>query len=447
MNKDLTVGKPEAVLWKFCMPLFGSIVFQQMYNIADSLVAGKFIGENALAAVGNSYQITLIFIAFAFGCNIGCSVIVSQFFGAKRYKDMKTAVYTTWIASAILCAALMIFGFAACNLILDIMHTPAEIYDASKTYLDIYIWGLPFLLFYNVANGIFSALGDSKTPFIFLAISSTANIVADVLFVKMFGFGIAGLAWATFMCQGISCVMAILVVLKRLSKIEVPEKIELFSKDILKKISAIAIPSILQQSFISIGNIIIQGVINDFGAGVIAGYSTAVKLNNLVITSFTTLGNGISNYAAQNMGAGKLDRIRDGFKAGIKLVWAICIPVTVLYVLASKELINVFLDVPSNDAMTTGIQFMHIICPFYFVVSVKLVADGVLRGVGFMKKFMIATFTDLILRVVLAIVLSKSYGVIGIWFAWPIGWTIAMVMSVTFYCKGPWSKRNKLKAL
>ncbi len=224
MNKDLTVGKPKTVLWKFCLPLFGSIIFQQLYNIADSLVAGKFIGENALAAVGNSYEITLIFIAFAFGCNMGCSVIVSQLFGAKKYERLKTAVSTACIFSAFLCAALMLAGILGCSLLLDLMQTPAEVFSDSKLYLDIYIWGLPFVFFYNIATGIFSALGDSKTPFCFLAASSTSNIAVDILFVKAFHMGVAGVAWATFLCQGISCILAVLTVWMRLKKIQVKKK-------------------------------------------------------------------------------------------------------------------------------------------------------------------------------------------------------------------------------
>lgn len=318
MNKDLTVGKPETVLWKFCMPLFGSIIFQQLYNIADSFVAGKFIGENALAAVGESYGITMIFIAFAFGCNIGCSVIVSQIFGAKDYNRMKTAVYTTLIASAMLCIFLMLVGILSCSWLLHITNTPEEIFEDSKLYLDIYIWGFPFLLFYNVATGFFSALGDSKTPFIFLAISSTSNVAVDIWFVAVFHMGVAGVAWATFLCQGISCVLAVVVVFRRLSKIKTEGKIQVFSNELFRKFAVIAIPSILQQSFISVGNIIIQGVINGFGSSVMAGYSAAVKLNNLVITSFTTLGNGISNYTAQNLGAGIPKRVKSGFKAGGK---------------------------------------------------------------------------------------------------------------------------------
>lgn len=442
MNKDLTVGKPETVLWKFCLPLFGSIVFQQLYNIADSLVAGKFVGENALAAVGNSYEITLIFIAFAFGCNIGCSVVVSQFFGAKKYKDMKAAVYTTFVSSGVLCMALMLFGIFFCQNLLALIHTPAEIFDDSKLYLDIYVWGLPFLFFYNIATGIFSALGDSKTPFIFLAISSTSNILVDIWFVSAFDMGVAGVAWATFLCQGISCVLAIVVVLKRLAGIHVEEKVPIYSFDVFKKIVVIAIPSILQQSFISIGNIVIQSVINGFGPGVIAGYSAAIKLNNLVITSFTTLANGVSNYAAQNIGAGIMSRVKDGFKAGVKMVWMICVPIVILYLAAGRVLVNFFMNEPTELALVSGTKFLYIVAPFYFIVSVKLVADGILRGGGLMKNFMIATFTDLILRVILAKVLAPQVGYIGIWCAWPIGWTIATVLSVRFYGKGPWKSKK-----
>ena len=447
MNKDLTVGNPASVLWKFCLPLFGSIIFQQLYNIADSFVAGKFIGENALAAVGNSYEITLIFIAFAFGCNIGCSVIVSQLFGAKKLGEMKTAVYTTFVSSAVLCAVLMAGGMIFCDSLLHLINTPENVFADSRLYLDIYIMGLPFVFFYNVATGIFSALGDSKTPFIFLAASSTSNIFMDILFVTAFKMGVAGVAWATFLCQGVSCVLAVGFVLRRLKGVETDEKSHIFSFPIFCRIAVIAIPSILQQSFISVGNIVIQGVINSFGSSVMAGYSASVKLNNLVITSLTTLGNGISNFTAQNIGANKMERVRQGFAAGLKLVWALCLPLVVLYLLGGRALVNIFMNEPSAEAMDTGVQFLRILSPFYFVVSTKLVSDGVLRGAGLMKEFMVATFTDLILRVGLAIGLAKVLGVVGIWCAWPIGWSIATVMSVIFYNRGPWKANAAEKKL
>lgn len=439
MNKDLTVGNPQTVLWNFCMPLFGSIIFQQLYNIADSLVAGKFVGENALAAVGNSYEITLIFIAFAFGCNMGCSVVVSRLFGAKKYTEMKTAVYTACIFSGFVCILLMLIGIAGSGMLLRLIRTPEEVFADSKLYLDIYAWGLPFVFFYNIATGIFSALGDSKTPFYFLAVSSLSNIAVDIWFVKSFHMGVAGVAWATFLCQGISCILAMAVVFKRLAKIESREKTRLFDLQLLNQIVAIAIPSTLQQSFISIGNIVIQGIINGFGAPVMAGYSAAVKLNNLVITSFTTLGNGISNYTAQNLGAMRLERVKQGFGVGVKLVWMLSCPLFLLYFFGGNIVLRLFMDNPSELAMHTGVIYLKILSPFYFAVSAKLVADGILRGAGMMKKFMIATFTDLILRVLLAFCFSRTMlGATGIWCAWPAGWCIAATLSIFFYLKGPW---------
>lgn len=442
MNKDLTVGKPARVLCMFCLPLFGSIIFQQLYNIADSFVAGKFISDNALAAVGNSYEITLIFIAFAFGCNIGCSVIAAKLFGAKKYNDLKSAVYTSLISSCVLCVILMIIGLTFCESLLRLIKTPEEVLADSKLYLNIYILSLPFVFLYNVSTGIFSALGDSKTPFIFLAASSLSNIAVDILFVTAFKMGVAGVAWATFLCQGISCILALVVIFIRFKKIETVGKINIFSLRHFKNFAVVAVQSILQQSFISVGNIMIQSVINGFGTAVMAGYSAAVKLNNMVVTSLTTLGNGISNYTAQNLGANKFDRIKEGFKVGLILVWSLCIPLVLLYELAPRWLVFIFLKNSTGEAMDTGILFLRIVSPFYFVISAKLVSDGILRGSGMMVKFMIATFTDLILRVALAFILSGSaLKVTGIWISWPIGWSVAMIISLIFYFTTKWEKK------
>lgn len=433
MNKDLTVGKPQTVLWQFSLPLLGSILFQQLYNIADSLVAGKFVGENALAAVGNAYEITLIFIAFAFGSNIGCSVVISRLFGARKYGDLRTAVTTTFIAVGVLCAALMGLGLALCKPMLGLINTPAEVLGDCMLYLDIYVLGLPFLFFYNVSTGIFSAMGDSRTPFIFLAISSTANILVDILFVTAFSMGVAGVAWATFLCQGVSCVLAVLALFRRLRTLPACGRPPLFSLPLLHNIVAIAVPSTLQQSFVSVGNIVIQSVINGYGPGVMAGYSAAIKLNNLVITCFTQLGNGMSNYVSQNIGAGKPERLEPGFLAGLKMSYALLLPVLALYFLFPQGPISVFMEDSGSAAMHTGVQFLRIVSPFYLVILVKLIADGVLRGAGLMSQFMASTFTDLLLRVLLCIALSSALGVVGIWCSWPIGWIIGTLLSLLFY--------------
>jgi Na+-driven multidrug efflux pump len=216
MIKDLTVGKTQTVLWRFTIPMFVSVIFQQMYNIADSMIAGKFAGEDALAAIGASYPITMIFMAIAIGSNIGCSVIISNLFGGKQYRQEKTAIYTTIISTVVLSFILTVVGIAASRLMLRLVQTPENIFEDGALYLRIYIGGFMFLFLYNVVTGIFTSLGDSRTPLYFLIGSSLGNIFLDLLFVIRFNGGVAGVAWATFMAQGIACILSLIVVARRI---------------------------------------------------------------------------------------------------------------------------------------------------------------------------------------------------------------------------------------
>ena len=439
MNRNLSEGNPAGVLIRFALPLLGSMLFQQLYNIADSFVAGRFIGENALAAVGNSYEITLIFIAFAFGCNMGASVLVSQCYGAGRLKEMRSAITTSAISVGVLAVVLTLLGMILTDPLLELINTPEEIMEDSAIYLDIYIMGLLFLFFYNLATGIFTAMGDSRTPFIFLAVSSTANIFADILFVTAFGMGVDGVAWATFICQGVSCIAACIAIVRRL-KVTVPAgDAPLFDAHIFRRFLIVAVPSMLQQSFVSVGNIIVQSVVNSFGASVIAGYSAAIKLNNMVVTSITTLGNAVSSFSAQNIGAGNFARAKQGFRIGVLMTYAFCIPVVILFFFFfSRMVLLLFLEDGGSDAAMSGIAFLRIVSPFYFVVSLKIVSDAVIRGAGDMTPFMISTFSDLILRAGLAIVFSSLFGSVGIWLSWPVGWVVGAVVSLVFLKSGHW---------
>ena len=442
MNKDLTEGRVAPILIKFALPLLLSMVFQQLYNIADSLVAGKFISEEALAAVGNSYEITLIFIAFAFGCNMGTSILVSQFFGAKRYDDVRLAITTSYISTFVLVVVLTICGILGTDGLLSLINTPQEIFADSALYLDIYIYGLVFLFFYNLATGVFSALGDSRTPFVFLAISSTANIFMDILFVTALSMGVDGVAWATFICQGVSCILANAVLVKRISSMTKGlEKGRLFDRRMFFKFIYLAVPSILQQSFVSVGNILVQTIINSFGSAVIAGYSAAIKLNNLVITSTTTLANAVSSFTSQNIGAAKYERVVSGWRVGIAFTECMLIPIILLFTLGADLVLRIFLDDVSSLAMATGRSFLLIVAPFYLVVAIKNISDAVLRGAGDMKPFMADTFIDLLLRVGLSWLFSSYWGTVGIWLSWPVGWSVATVISIFFYLSGHWKKR------
>lgn len=443
MIKDLTVGKPSKVLWSFSVPMFISVVFQQFYSIADSVIAGKYAGEDALAAVGASYPITMIFMAVAVGCNVGCCVVISQLFGAKEFGKMKTAIYTTLTAST----AVSVIGTAAGLLLtpslMTMIRTPENIFADGSLYLKIYIAGFLFLFLYNICTGIFQSLGDSRTPLYFLIGSSIGNVALDYLFVKGFGWGVAGVAWATFIAQGCACILAFWTLTVRIKSIKTEGRCSRFSWKMLSKVGRYAVPSILQQSFVSVGNIFVQGIINNFGSSVIAGYSAAIKLNTFTITSISTLSNGLSSYTAQNIGAGKIERIKSGYKAGLRMAVYVIVPFVIAYFFFGEIFMKLFMDSTSELALKTGLMFLRIVSPFYIAVAAKITTDGLLRGAGAMSSFMIATFTDLILRVILSFILSRPFGVTGVWMSWPIGWVASTFVSLGFYFSGQWKNAYK----
>ena len=435
MVTDLTKEHPDKTLWRFLLPMMFSVAFQQIYNIADSMIAGRFAGEDALAAVGASYPITVIFMAFAVGMNLGASVIVSRLFGAGDRKGVKRAVTTAFASSLSLAVILTVYGYFFCRNMMEWIHTPQNIMQDGVLYLKIYVLGLIFLMLYNVCTGIFTALGDSRTPLWFLLGSSAGNIVLDLLFVAKLHWGVAGVAWATFIAQGISAVLALVTLLVRLQKFAGTERVPLFDRKLFVQILAIAVPSILQQSVLSVGNLFVQDIVNRYGSAVVAGYSGAIKLNTFAINIFMTLGSCLSSYTAQNIGAGKQERIPMGFRTGLKLSELTALPFVVLYFGLSQQMMGLFLNAESSAAIHAGVMFLRIVSPWYFMIVVKLMTDGIIRGSGAMIYFVIATIPDLILRIGFALMLSPRFGSTGIWMAWPFGWIAATVLTIIFYRK------------
>ena len=435
MVTDLTKEHPDKTLWRFWLPMMFSVAFQQIYNIADSMIAGRFAGEDALAAVGASYPITVIFMAFAVGMNLGASVIVSRLFGAGDRKGVKRAVTTAFASSLSLAVILTVYGYFFCRNMMEWIHTPQNIMQDGVLYLKIYVFGLIFLMLYNVCTGIFTALGDSRTPLWFLLGSSAGNIALDLLFVAKLHWGVAGVAWATFIAQGISAGLALGTLLVRLQKFAGTERVPLFDRKLFVQILAIAVPSILQQSVLSVGNLFVQDIVNRYGSAVVAGYSGAIKLNTFAINIFMTLGSCLSSYTAQNIGAGKQERIPMGFRTGLKLSELTALPFVVLYFGLSQQMMGLFLNAESSAAIHAGVMFLRIVSPWYFMIVVKLMTDGIIRGSGAMIYFVIATIPDLILRIGFALMLSPRFGSTGIWMAWPFGWIAATVLTIIFYRK------------
>ena len=450
MITDLTKGKPSKLIIRFTLPMLASVIFQQMYTLADFIIAGKFVDINALAAVGVSGMVTFLFMAFATGSNIGISVVISHHFGAGDYEKTKTAVYTSLISMAALAAAFTVAGVLVSSPLLDAMNTDASIKAPALEYLNIYIYGLIFLFTYNTCTGAFSALGDSTTPFIFLAISSVSNIILDALFVIKLKMGVSGVAWATFICQGFASVAALAALLIRMRRFEPTVRGKPFSLTIFLETARLAVPSILQQSFVSVGNILIMAKVNTFENDFVAAYSSCIKLNTFVINCCMTVGNAVSSYSAQNIGAGRLDRIKGGFRSGLAIGEAVSLFVMTVFMIFPEPVITLFLDTSSPEvirgAVSAGTHFIRIVTPFYVLMTLKIISDGVLRGAGAMLEFTAGTFTSLFLRVLLSYVLASAIGENGIWWAISIGWVIPSAMSYIFYKTGTWKRKIKEKS-
>lgn len=383
----------------------------------------------------------MIFIAVATGSGTGCSVVVSQIFGSKRYAKMKTAISTAIISVLALSITLTLLGLILCSPILRIMNTPENIFRESALYLRIYTLSIVFIFIYNISSAIFTALGDSKTPLYFLAFSSILNVLLALLLVGIFKLGVAGAALATLIAQGVSGVLAISYLFHVLRKIKCDEKYRYFDKIMLLDISKIAIPTILQQSIISIGQLFIQSLINSFGTVVVAAYSAAIKINNFAIVSFVTMSGALSSYTAQNIGAKRFDRVSSGCKTAYIINYLICSAFFIALFFFGKNLMGLFVDSTSNpDVISVGVQMTMIQCPFFFVFASKITTDGILRGAGTMKIYMAGTLLDLIIRVGASYILAGWFGAVGIWWAFPVGWICSTAVSNIYYFSGRWKK-------
>ena len=337
---------------------------------------------------------------------------------------------------------LTLVGVLFSGVFMQWVQTPANIFDDGCLYLMIYTGGFVFLFLYNIVTGVFNSLGDSKTPLYLLIASSVGNVILDCILIIPLQMGVAGAAWATFAAQGAACVLALVLLFRRVKSMNIQGG-KYFSGRALVEICKVAVPSVLQQSFISVGNLFIQYMVNGYGSSIVAGYSAAIKLNTFAITCFTTIGNGMSGFTAQNIGADKPERIKNGFRSSMFFSLGTAAVFFLLFFLLSEPLLSLFMNGDSSRlAMDTGVDFLRIASPFYFVVCIKLLCDGVLRGSESMGCFMAATFTDLILRVVLAAILSNAMGEVrGIWLSWPGAWIAGTIMSVVFYLTGMWSRK------
>ena len=435
---NLTSGGVWKVLLMYSLPLFGSAMVQQLYSLVDLLVVGNFAKEGALAvdAIGNATIVINILLAFALGANGGCAVIVAKFFGAGDKKKVRETVYTSLISFCALCVFLMITGFSFATLFFKALNIEQSYYQDCLAYFYIYVGSLPFVFLYNLGCGICSSIGDSKTPFIFLVISSALNVGLDLLFVCVFHLDVAGAAWATLISQAVSSVLTVIVLIKKLNAFKTAERAKVFDKSILADLAKTSVPIILQQSFVSVGNFFIGSRINSLGEDATTGFTTAFKLVCMANMGVVSMTNGLANFAAQNKAAGEVKRIRQGFIAVLCYALVTSVLFLIIFVTCPDFFTRIFIqkDKLTDDAMKYSRQFLIIVSSFLPIVCVKIVADGAVRGCGGNIGFTVSTFTDLVLRVILVYVLTDvGWGFSGVCWAWSIGWSISMFIALLFY--------------
>jgi len=435
MKGDLTQGKPLSVIWRFSLPLLLSTALQQMYNIVDSIIVGQLTGAPGLAAIGAAYPITLFYIAFATGASMGCSVTISQLFGAKKLGRMKTAIFTALIALCAVGAALAAAGALASSGLMTLLKTPDNIHHNATAYLAIYSAGVFPMFVYNASTAIYTGLGDSKRPLYFLMMSSVLNIILDYIAVGPLGMGVIGAAWATTASQTVAALLSVTLIIRKTLAIKTDEKARRFDKVILREMSRIALPSIFQQSCVALCHTILQSLVNSFDTAVIAGYEAASKLHNFAYMCFNTLGTALSSFVAQNYGAGKLGRIKEGFKVSTLLCFCFTLAVIAIFQLFPAQLTGLFADAEAEPGVIeVGVNYLRIISPMYSIICFIITTGGLLRGLGKSMTFFIETVIEFAVRVTMCFVLTgvlSSYT--GLMWAWYFGSPCGFAMCMYLY--------------
>ncbi len=428
-------GNPTKALIGFTLPMVAGNLFQQFYNIMDSIIVGNVEGEKALAAVGASTAITMLFVMVAMGTGIGCSVVISQLFGAKQLEKMKTAISTALLSILGFSIFLSVVGIVINRGVMRLMGTPKDV-------LQIYFFGFAFLFLYNAFSAIFNALGDSRKPLLFLMFSSLLNIGLDLYFVAGLHMGVAGVAWATLIAQGISALLSFYFLMVKLRKIKT-SKFARFDGELLKNMIKVAIPTIIQQSIVSVGMLLIQSAVNRFGSSFLAGYTAATKIDNIAIVPMVAVGNAASTYVAQNMGAKKPGRVGKGYRICLVMAAGIGLTIALLLHFTGDSFIGLFLDTNSSaEAISIGADYLSTVSMFYFVMGLMNVSGGVLRGAADMGWFLSCSLCNLMTRVALTYAFADiTHGMIIMW-ANPAGWSIGLFIAVFRYFQGGWKKKE-----
>jgi len=442
--KNLTEGKSASLIFKFAIPMLIGNVFQQSYNIVDSIVVGRYVGKEALAAVGASFPLIFMLISFVVGVAMGTTIIISQYFGAKDMEMVKRSIDTMYIFLFIASIVVTLLGITLSGPIFRLINLPEDVVPQAITYFNVYLVGMIFFFGYNGISSVLRGLGDSKTPLYFLIISTVMNMILVMLFVAVFKWGVAGAAWATVISQAGAFFTGVIYLNRTHEVVKLNSLKLVFDKAIFKKSMMIGLPTGLQQTFVSLGMLAIMRIVNGFGTNVIAAYSVAGRLDSMAGMPAMNFGAALSTFVGQNLGANKPERVKQGLKTTFTMSGALAVFTSLVVIIFRHSLMGLF----TNDAavIDIGAEYLVIVSSFYLFFSTMFVVGGVMRGAGdTIVPMFITLFSLWAIRIPAAWIMSKYFGVDGIWWSIPVAWFIGMSLSYLYYLKGNWKSKVVVK--
>jgi putative MATE family efflux protein len=442
--RDLTEGNPGKLIFQFATPMLIGNVFQQLYNITDSIIVGRFLGKEALAAVGASFPLIFMLISFIIGIATGSTIVIAQYFGAKDMAKVRRSIDTMYIFLFFASLLIMVLGIAFSGPIFRLIRLPEEIIPQASLYMNVYLTGMVFFFGFNGTSAVLRGLGDSKTPLYFLIISTLTNILFDLLFVVVFKWGIEGAALATVLSQAGAFATLILYLNRKHEIVKLTWRKMFWDKAIFLQSARIGVPTGFQQTFVSLGMLALLRIVNDYGTDTVAAYSVAGRIDGLASLPAMNFGAALSSYTGQNIGANKIKRVREGFVATLRMSSITAVVTSILVMAFRYQLMALFTNDP--DVIAIGGRYLLIVGGFYTMFSGMFVIGGVMRGAGdTLIPMFITLFSLWIIRIPFAWLLSHKIGVDGIWWAIPIAWFFGMVFSYIYYRMGKWKSKAVVK--
>ncbi|MCF8294893.1 MAG: MATE family efflux transporter [Bacteroidales bacterium] len=442
--KDLTTGNEGKLIWQFAMPMLLGNIFHQLYNVVDSWVVGNYLGKEALSAVGASHPLIFLMISLVIGVSMGSTIIISQYFGAKDYNKVKISIDTLYIIMFFSAITVTIIGLLFSREIFQLIKLPEEVIPSAVSYFNIYITGSIFMFGFYGTSAILQGMGDSKTPLVFLIISTVMNILLDLLFVLQFDMGVEGAAWATVLAQAGALFSAIFYLNRTHKLIRISFLRLTFDWEVFKTSVRIGIPSGLQQVFVSLGMLALFRIVNDFGTSAVAAYSVASRIDSFAIVPAMTFASALGTFVGQNMGAGKHERVKSGLIKTLTMTGIISVIISASVIIFAHSLVSFFTK--DLEVIAIGAEYLQIVGYFYIVFAGMFTFTGVFRGSGdTLIPMFITLFSLWLIRVPASIFFAKVFGLVGVWYGVPAAWITGLLMSILYFAKGNWKSKVVVK--